>query len=88
MEAENQVFLALGRLEGKVDTFLSAQKRADERAEERFGAIEARVTNLETAKARGTGQLVGFTTAIRWGWVVAGAVAGLYADKIKEFIFR
>lgn len=84
MEADNQLFLALGRLEGKVDTFLSAQKRADERAEERFGALEDRVSNLETVKAQGTG----FLAAARWGYVLAAAVAGLYADKIKEFIFR
>lgn len=84
MEAENQVFLALGRLEGKVDSFLSGQKRH----EERLDAMDERLTNLETAKAQGTGQFVGFTTAVRWGWVVLAAGLGLYADKIKEFIFR
>lgn len=84
MEQDNQLYHMVGRIDGKMDSFLAAQERTDERLK----LIEHRVTNLETIRHRGTGQLHGFTTAVRWGWVVVAAGLGLYADKIKEIIIR
>ena len=56
---ENQLFLLLGRLEGKVDAFLSAQ----EKHESRMDALEARVSSLETFKSKGVGVYLAVVTA-------------------------
>lgn len=69
LSSESQLFLFLGRLEGKVDALLSNQTRQDKRQEE----FDVRLTVLETFKARGTGVLR--TMHVVWGGIAALALA-------------
>jgi len=77
-ETNNQLYLMLGRLEGKVDAFLSAQKSHEKRVDD----LETRVSSLETIRAQGRGMLLlggAFFATLATG-------LGFFADTISEVI--
>jgi hypothetical protein len=79
MEDNSNLYLMLGRLEGKVDALLSNQTRTDEALsdhEERITSIEAMVQ-----QKRGVWQFLG----IAWGVLIALVAA--FADQIQG-LFR
>jgi hypothetical protein len=76
MENDNQIFLMLGRLEGKLDASLSGIARIESKQDEH----ELRITSLEETRSRGTGALA----SLRWGYVVIAAAAGLFAQDIRS----
>lgn len=80
MEEPQQMFLLLGRVEGKVDALLSAQAHSDKRV----GNLEGRIDRLETLRERGTGAV----NTIKFLWVAGAALVGLFAVQLKEFFFR
>ena len=68
MEPNNEILLALGRLEGKVDSLISRQKLVDEELDRH----ETRLRNLEQSRS----WLLGAAA-------VVGAVAAFLVEKVN-----
>jgi hypothetical protein len=69
----SDVLLAIGRLEGRMEQFLKHQQRH----EERFDAIDTRLSSLEAAGSRSTGTW----SIVRAVLTTAGAaLAGFFAN--------
>lgn len=68
MEPNNEILLALGRLEGKVDSLISRQKLVDEELDRH----ESRLRNLEQSRS----WLLGAAA-------VVGAVAAFLVEKVN-----
>ncbi len=77
-EEQNQLFLMLGRLEGKVDAFLTKH----ERHEDRLSAVEDRVSTLEQYYAKGAGAFAAGKTL----WVALAAVIGAFSTTITHWL--
>jgi hypothetical protein len=69
MEPNNEILLALGRLEGKVDSLISRQKLVDEELDRH----ETRLRNLEQSRS----WLLGASA-------VVGAVAAFLVEKVNH----
>ena len=69
MEPNNEILLALGRLEGKVDSLISRQKLVDEELDR----PESRLRNLEQCRS----WLLGAAA-------VVGAVAAFLVEKVNS----
>ena len=69
MEPNNEILLALGRLEGKVDSLISRQKLVDEELDRH----ESRLRNLEQSRS----WLLGAAA-------VVGAVAAFLVEKVNH----
>lgn len=69
MEPNNEILLALGRLEGKVDSLISRQKLVDEELDRH----ESRLRNLEQSRS----WLLGAAA-------VVGAVAAFLVEKVNS----
>ena len=69
MEPNNEILLALGRLEGKVDSLISRQKLVDEELDRH----ETRLRNLEQSRS----WLLGAAA-------VVGAVAAFLVEKVSS----
>tara|TARA_R100000388_G_C7191422_1_gene133732 strand:+ start:164 stop:373 length:210 start_codon:yes stop_codon:yes gene_type:complete len=69
MEPNNEILLALGRLEGKVDSLISRQKLVDEELDRH----ETRLRNLEQSRS----WLLGAAA-------VVGAVAAFLVEKVNS----
>jgi len=80
MDDTPQIYLLLGRVEGKVDALLAKQQSS----EERVSALESRIDNLELLRTRGS---AAFST-IKFIWIAGAALAGVFAAQIKEILFR
>lgn len=80
MEADNQLFHMVGRIEGKIDAALSEQKRTNER----LGKVEDRVTNLEATRHSARGSIR--TLSILWTAAAAGL--GAVFALVKEYLFK
>lgn len=80
MEADNQLFHMIGRIDGKLDSALSEQKRTNERLEK----VEVRVTDLEAtrAEAKGSFKTLGLI------WTAIAAIAGAAFAIAKEYLFK
>jgi hypothetical protein len=77
MEDTKQVFLLLGRMDGKIDAILVKQGEHTERQDK----IEARVAVLEAALQRQSGALTSLLTTGKMVWALVGA-AGVYVYKL------
>ncbi len=80
MNDDQNFYLMFGRLEGKVDTLLSQQAGTNKRLDDH----DARLSNLETLKAQGTG----FMASVRWTYVLVAAAIGTFSSEIKQWIMR
>ena len=75
---DNQLYLMLGRLEGKVDAFLSKM----ETHEASVSNLEARVAKLEETKTQATG----FVSGARAVWMVVAAAVGFLINTALKFL--
>lgn len=64
----NELYLMLGRLEGKIDASLSGQSRIEAKLDQH----DSRIQSLEATRERGTGAFA----ALRWQYVLLSAAVG------------
>ena len=79
-EAENQMFLMLGRLEGKVDAILSKQDSIEKRIE----SLEDRVDGHEELVTKGKGAF----SVLHSLYLVGAGILGAFADTIIGWITK
>lgn len=77
---DSELYLLLGRLEGKLDASLSGLTRLEQRQD----TAEKRISELETAKAKG----LGVWTAIAFAFTGLGTLGGALGDHIIKWILR
>lgn len=80
MEADNQLFHMIGRMDGKLDSALAEHRRTNERLDK----VEVRVTDLEVIKHKAAGSVR--TLSILWTAAAAG-IGAIFA-LAKEYFFR
>lgn len=74
----NQIFLMLGRIEAKLDSYASMH---DSLAQE-VSILKNRLDMLEQEKAKASGVL----NTVRVGLLLAGSAIGLFASQLIEFM--
>ena len=80
MDADNQLFHMVGRIEGKIDRALTEQ----ERAHARLDKVESRVDTLEALKHKAQGSM----KVIIALWTALAAAAGALYEITKGYIFK
>ena len=80
MTDDTTIYHMMGRMEGKVDAFLSSQTRIEEQLKNH----DARLATLETLRAQHTGM----TRFVGFGWMAFAGTLTIFAEHIKAFLFR
>lgn len=80
MTDDTTIYHMMGRMEGKVDAFLSSQTRHEKTLEEH----DKRLAALEAIRAQHTGM----TRFVGFGWMAFAGTLTIFAEHIKAFLFR
>ena len=82
MSEGSNLFLLLGRVEGKLDAALSGVVRVENRVD----ALEKRVNTLETLKEKTSGTIFGFLTLGRVAWSILAIFVTLIISHLDRIL--